>query len=147
MPGSTFELELRPTTYDDAEMVADLESLRDPTEPRDPVLLRHWWRMGDELEKSMRRVAVFGGAAVAYVGASHERWKPEEKRFGTVRPVLRNDVWSDASYTKILKVGEDWLRSEGAVTAVARVREDFKQDLGVLDHLGYAEDRRMRISE
>lgn len=147
MPESTFELQLRPTTLDDAEIVADLESLRDPTEPRDPVLLRHWWKMGDELEKSMRRVAVHGGAAVAYVGASHELWKPDEKRFGTVRPVVRNDLWSDTRYSQLVKVGEDWLRSEGAATAVARVREDFKRDLGALDRLGYAEDRRMRISE
>jgi GNAT superfamily N-acetyltransferase len=147
MPEAAFKLQLRPTTLDDAEIVADLESLRDPTEPRDPVLLRHWWQMGDELEKSMRRVAVYEGAAVAYVGASHELWKPDEKRFGTVRPVVRSDVWSGARYTKMVRVGEDWLRAEGAATAVARVRQDFKQDLEVLDHLGYVEDRQMRISE
>jgi GNAT superfamily N-acetyltransferase len=147
MPEATFELDLRPTTLDDAGIVADLESLRDPTEPRDPVLLSHWWRMGDELEKSMRRVAVRDGAAIAYVGASHEPWESEEKRFGTIRPVLRNDVWSGSGYARLVKIGEDWLRAEGAATAVSRVREDMKQDLGALERLGYREDRRMRISE
>ncbi len=147
MPDTSFEVRLRPTTLDDAELVADLESLRDPTEPRDPVLLRHWWRMGDELEKSMRRVAVLDGAAVAYVGASHEPWEPEVERFGTIRPLLRNDVWSESRYTELVTVGEDWLRTEGALTVVSRVREDIQQDLAALEHLGYREDRRMRVSE
>jgi len=147
MPAINFKPELRPATPDDAPLVADLESLRDPTEPRDPVLLTHWWRMGDELERSMRRIAVRDGAAVAFVGASHEHWDHDEKRFGTIRPVLRYDLWDDSSYVDLVGVGEDWLRSEGAVTAVARVREDFKRELGVLDHIGYREDRRMRMSE
>ena len=95
----------------------------------------------------MRRIAVRDGAAVAFVGASHEHWDHDEKRFGTIRPVLRYDLWDDSSYVDLVGVGEDWLRSEGAVTAVARVREDFKRELGVLDHIGYREDRRMRMSE
>jgi RimJ/RimL family protein N-acetyltransferase len=147
MPEATFEYSLRPATLDDAELVADLESLRDPTEPRDPVLLSHWWRMGDELEKSMRRVAVRDGAAVAYVGVSHEPWESKEKRFGTIRAVVRNDMWSDSRYAELVKIGEDWLGSEGGATAVSRVREDFEQDIEVLESLGYHEDRRMRISE
>src|SRR2546421_1300886 len=142
-----FELQLRPATLDDATIVADLESLRDPDEPRDPVLLRHWWQMSDELEKVMRRVDVRDGAAVAYVSSSHELWDKDEKRFGVVRAVLRNDVWDEGVYEQLVKLGEGWLRSEGAATAVARVREDMKQDVAALDRLGYREDRRMRTSE
>ena len=147
MPAINFRPELRPATPDDAPLVADLESLRDPREPRDPVLLTHWWRMGDELERSMRRIAVRDGAAVAFVGASHEHWDVDEKRFGTLRPVLRYDLWDDSSYVDLVGVGEDWLRSEGAATAVSRVREDFERELGVLHRIGYREDRRMRTSE
>jgi GNAT superfamily N-acetyltransferase len=128
-------------------MVADLESLRDPTEQRDPVLLRHWWRMADELEKTMRRVAVRDGAAVAYIGASHEPWRSEDKRFGTVRPLLRRDFWIGERYANLVRLGEKWLSAEGAVTGVARVREDFTQDIAGLERLGYREDRRMRVSE
>src|SRR5258706_4856878 len=146
MPEATFELDLRPTTLDDAGIVADLESLRDPTEPRDPVLLSHWWRMGDELEKSMRCVAVRDGAAIAYVGASHEPWESEEKRFGTIKPVLRNDVWSGPGYARLVKIGEDWLRAEGAATAGSPGREDMEHGPGVLEVPGYPPDRRNRIS-
>jgi GNAT superfamily N-acetyltransferase len=147
MPATSLEPELRPATPDDAPLVADLESLRDPTEPRDPVLLTHWWRMNDELERSMRRIAVREGAAVAYVGASHELWEGDEKRFGTVRPVLRYDLWDDSSFLGLVRIGEEWLRTEGAGTSVARVREDYKRELGALDRVGYREDRRMRMSE
>ncbi len=147
MPVTKFELQLRPATLDDAAIVADLESLRDPMEPRDPVLLRHWWLMSDELEKTMRRVDVREDRAVAYVAATHEAWNEDEKRFGIVRPLLRNDVWEHSIYAQLVKVGEDWLRSEGAATAVARVREDMKQDITALGNLGYREDRRMRTSE
>lgn len=147
MPDTAFLPELRPATLDDAGMVADLESLRDPAEPRDPVLLRHWWSVADEQEESMRRIAVRDGAAIAYVGSSHERWTPEEKRFGVVRPMLHPDVWSESLYDKLVNVGERWLKSEGAETSVVRVREDAAQDIAALERLGYREDRRMRTSE
>src|SRR6266550_3028840 len=139
MPVTKFELQLRPATLDDAAIVADLESLRDPTEPRDPVLLRHWWLMADELETTMRSIDVRDGAAVAYVAASHELWNPGEKRFGVVRPMLRSDLWSEANYGELVKIGEDWLRSEAAVTAVARLREDFHHELAKLEQIGYRE--------
>jgi len=142
-----FELKLRPATLEDAPIVADLESLRDPEEPRDPVLLRHWWQMSDELERTMRRVDARDGEAVAYVAATHEKWNEDEKRFGIVRPLLRKDVWDDGVYAQLVRLAEDWLRGEGAATAVARVREDMKQDIAALDQLGYGEDRRMRTSE
>src|SRR5947208_7473291 len=92
MPGSIFQLEFRRVLFRSAGLVADLESARDPNEPRDPVLLRHWWRMADELEKTKRYIDVRDGAAVAYVAASHELWNPGEKRFGVVRPLLRREI-------------------------------------------------------
>jgi len=147
MPAINFEPELRPATPDDAPLVAELESLRDPTEPRDPVLLAHWWKMNDELERSMRRVAVRDGAAVAYLGASHEFWEESQKRFGTVRPVLRYDLWDDSAFVGLVRLGEEWLGTEGAATAVVRIREDYERELEALDDIGYREDRRMRTSE
>lgn len=147
MPDTTLLPELRPATLDDAAIVADLESLRDPAEPRDPVLMRHWWLMSDAHEKSMRRVALRDGAAVAYISASHERWQPDEKKFGVVRPMLRADLWREPVYDWLVKIGEDWLRDEGASTSVVRVRADMQQDVDALEGLGYREDRRMRTSE
>jgi RimJ/RimL family protein N-acetyltransferase len=141
------ELELRAATLDDATLVADLETLRDPSEPRDPVLLRHWWAMGDELERWMRQIAVRDGVARAYIGASHDRWNADPKRFGVIRPVLRYDDWSDDIFARLVGIGEDWLRSECATTVVTRLRNDFQREIGLLERLGYREDRRMRVSE
>lgn len=147
MPPTDLERELRPATLDDAVLVADLESLRDPSEPRDPVLLRYWWQMSDELESVMRRIGVRDGAAVAYIGASHDPWSDGEKRFGVVRSLIRDDEWSDAGYERLVTIGQDWLSSEGAEVAVVRVSEEKTNELAVLDRLGYRENRRLRTSE
>jgi RimJ/RimL family protein N-acetyltransferase len=147
MPATDLERELRPATLDDAALVADLESTRDPHEPRDPVLLRYWWQMGDELERAMRRVRVREGAAIAFLGVSHDLWSDGEKRFGVIRPLLRYEEWADDDFARLVDIGADWLRSEGTEHAVARVREDFPRELAVLDRLGFRENRRLRTSE
>lgn len=95
----------------------------------------------------MRQIAVRDGAAVAFVAAVHEFWKADEKRFGTVRPMLRYDMWHDELFVELVRIGEDWLGSEGAGTAVVRVREDFQREIAALADIGYREDRRMRMSE
>src|SRR5438552_17087416 len=102
MPGTTFRLELRRATLDDAGLVADLETLRNPDEPRDPVLLRHWWLMTEELQKCIRCIDVREGRAIAYVSASHELWHQAEPRFGVVRPALHPDGWSAARYADLV---------------------------------------------
>jgi RimJ/RimL family protein N-acetyltransferase len=132
---------------DDAAGVSDLESLREPESPSDPVILRYWWKMGDEQQHSMRRVDTRDGAAVAFIGASHEDWNSQDKRYGVVRAVLRYDLWSDDLYRELAAVGEEWLRAEGATTAVARAREQFEREITALQRAGYQENRRMRISE
>lgn len=148
MPEPTLELRLRPARLEDAALVADLESLRDPMEPRDPVLLRHWWRMADEHEKTMRQIDVRDGAAVAFVSVAHEPWSASgSKRFGTVRALLRYDEWQDDVFAQLVAIGERWLREHDAQISVARVREDFQREIVVLEGLGYREDRRMRTSE
>ena len=147
MPATDLERELRPATLDDAALVADLESRRDPQDPRDPVMLRYWWQMGDELERTMRRVRVRQGSAIAFLGVSHDLWPDGEQRFGVIRPLLRYEEWSDEDFARLVEIGADWLRSDGAVTAVTRAREDFPRELGVLARQGFREERRLRISE
>src|SRR5215831_15349235 len=146
MPESTYQLELRQATLDDAELVADLEALRDPAAPPDPVFVRHYWKMTDKLERSMRRIAVRDGEAIACAGASHESWKDGEKRYGMIRVLLRGDMWSDARYGHLVRLAEDWLRHERAEISVARVRKSFARDLAAIELLGYREIRQMRIS-
>ena len=147
MPATDLERELRPATLDDAVLVADLESMRDPHEPRDPVLLRYWWQMGDELERVMRRVRVREGSAIAFLGVSHEFWSDDEKRFGVIRPMLRHQEWGEDDFARLVDIGAEWLRSEGAEASVARVWEDLPRELGVLQRVGFHENRRLRTSE
>jgi hypothetical protein len=141
------ELDLRPATLDDAEIVADLEAARDPEDPRDPQILRFWWTGGSLSQVVMRLVAVREGGAIAFVGAGHERWEATPARFGTVRAILRSDVWSESDYLGLIGRGEEWLRTEGAAIAVARVRGDRALELQALGRIGYREVRLQNFYE
>lgn len=147
MPGATFRFQLRPASLADAGIVADLEALRDPDDPRDPVILRHWWVINETNEVSMRRVAVQETGAIAYVSARHDPWQTTDERFGTLNAVLRPNIWTDARFEELVKVAEEWLKGEGVKTAIARVQEKFTDELRVFERIGYREERRMRTSE
>jgi GNAT superfamily N-acetyltransferase len=141
------ELDFRPATLDDAEIVADLEAARDPEDPRDPQILRFWWTGGSLNLVVMRLVAVRKGAAVAFASAGHERWERTAERFGTIRAILRSDVWSESDYLGLIGRGEEWLRTEGAAIAVARVRGDRALELQALGRIGYREVRLQNFYE
>lgn len=147
MPETILGVDLRACELDDVEKVSDLESSIFTDEQTDPARRRHWWVMTDKLEKGMRWIAVRDGVAIAYTSASHELWEAGEKRYGIVRLLLRQEDWSDEGYARLVQVAEEWLRGEGAVTAVARVRDGYDRELATLQRLGYREDRRMRMSE
>ena len=139
--------DLRAATLDDIGIVADLEATRDPEDPRDPEMMRFWWTGGSLSQVFSRHVAVHEGKAVAFMVASHERWGDAPERFGSIRAVIRSDVWSEGEYVKLIGQGERWLGSEGVVTAVNRIREDFRHELEALDRIGYREVRRQNYSE
>ena len=141
------DLDLRPTTLDDAEIVADLDATRDPEDPRDPKMLRFWWTSGSLSLVSLRLVAVHDGQAVAFMAATHERWGDGPERFGSLRVVIRSDVWSDDQYTRLVGKGEAWLGSEGVATVVSRVRADLHNELEALKRIEYREVRRQNFSE
>jgi hypothetical protein len=48
------QLDLRPATLDDVEIVADLEATRDPEDPHDPQMLRFWSTRGSVNEVHVR---------------------------------------------------------------------------------------------
>jgi GNAT superfamily N-acetyltransferase len=148
MPASQrLELDLRSATLDDVQIVADLEATRDPEDPSDPEMLRFWWTSGSLNEVHMRLVSVRQREAVAFVGAGHERWEAVPERFGWIRPILRADIWSEPAYSHMVSKAEAWLRAETAAVVVARVRADRKNELDVLDRIGYREVRRQNFSE
>jgi RimJ/RimL family protein N-acetyltransferase len=149
MPSShRLDLDLRPATFDDVELVADLEASRDPEDPLDPDLLRHWWTRSFVNGVAMRLVDVRAGAAVAFVSARHHHWSTDSpKRFGWIRAILRDDVWSEPAYSHMIELAEDWLRSEKADVGATQVGEQFARELEVLARIGYREVRRQNDSE
>lgn len=140
-------LDLRPVTIDDIGIVADLEATRDPQDPRDPEMMRYWWTSGSLSLVSSRLVAMHEGKAVAFVAATHERWGDGPERFGSLRVVIRSDVWSEDQYTRLVNKGEAWLASEGVATVVSRIRADFRNELEALERIDYREVRRQNFSE
>lgn len=148
MPASpSVELDLRPATLDDVEIVADLEAARDPEDPRDPEMLRYWWTSLSSEEVVMRLVAVRESAAVAFVGVGHRRWDGVSERFGWLRPILSEELWSESAYLDLVGRAEGWLTKEGAAVAVVRARGDRRLELEALGRVGYREVRRQNISE
>ncbi|HEV2027844.1 MAG TPA: GNAT family N-acetyltransferase [Candidatus Dormibacteraeota bacterium] len=148
MPDSpSVELDLRAATLDDVRIVADLEAARDPEDPRDPKMLRHWWTSASSDEVTMRLVAVRQDAAIAFLGVGHRRWDATPARFGWFRPILCEELWSEGTYLNLVRKAEGWLREEGAAIAVARARADRQNELEGLGRAGYREIRRQNISE
>jgi GNAT superfamily N-acetyltransferase len=141
------ELDLRTATMDDAEIVADIESARDPDDPRDPKMLRFWWATRSADEAHMELVAERDGSALAFVAAGHEPWAQMPKRFGWLRPILHPRIWSERRFGSLIDAAESWLRDEQGAIAVARVRESFKDQLQVYESRGYREVRRGKIWE
>ena len=148
MPAShALELDLRPATLEDASIVADLDVARDPDDPRDPQMLRFWWTLRSANEATTRQVAVREGGAVAFLAAGHELWESVPERFGWLRVTVHPDLWSERNYSALISRAEAWLISEGVVTSVIRIREDFTDELRVAGGIGYVEVRRQRNSE
>lgn len=147
MSETSFDLDLRPATLDDAALAADLDTAREPEDPRDPVLMRHWWNSWDPKERVTRWIALRDGAAVALVAAGHRDWAAEGPRFGWTRPRLHPDLWTEERFARLVGTGEEWLRAEGADTSVFRGRDTLPSELKAAGRLGYREVRRARISE
>jgi len=143
----THELMLRPATLDDAAIAADLESRRDPEEPRDPAILRHWWASSVGVEKIKRQIGERDGVPIAFVAAGHRPWETAQPRFGWARTLLDPEAWSAAEHDHLVDVAESWLRAEQCATSVMRMREDFTRELEVMERRGYREARRAKVWE
>jgi GNAT superfamily N-acetyltransferase len=144
------DLELRTATLDDAEIVAGLESARNPQDPRDPIMLRHWWTAGrtpEEVHMELVAEGQGGESALAYVGAGHDPWDTMPQRFGWIRLLLHPDSWSEARFAQLIDAGESWLRDEAGSISVARARGSLMQELQTLEAHGYREVRRSKVWE
>jgi len=144
MARAQIDIELRPATLDDAEKVADLETARNPDEPRDPAMVRFWWTVHATDEVSTRLVAERNGQAYAFVSARHAPWDGTSTRFGTIRIALDPETWTDARYERLVDVAESWIREKGGAIGVIRVEATFRNEVAALERIGYREVRRQR---
>lgn len=146
-PRAQTNLELRPATMDDADKVADLETARHPDHPEDPVMVRFRWTANPPDEVFTRMVAETNGEALALLYAAHKPWDKMQTRFGSLRLIVHPKIKTDAYYEQLVDRGEAWLRDEEASIGVTRVRANFKDEIGLLEHRGYREERRSRLWE
>lgn len=139
-----FDLALRPATLDDAAIVADLETARNPDDPRDPVMLRFWWSTRSPKDRAQELISERNGSAIAFVGAGHEPWDNKPKRFGWVRVSLHPESWTAERFEQAVGLAEDWLREAGGAIAVTRKRGNQAEEIRVLERRGYEEVRRQK---
>jgi GNAT superfamily N-acetyltransferase len=125
-------------------MVADLETARIPDDPRDPAMTLFWWTVHPPDQVFMRMLAERKGQAMAYLFVKHESWAKMPERFGFMRLVLHQDIWTPPHYEWLVETAETWLRSEAAATSVIPVRADFQTEARVLEAMGYRVIRRAR---
>jgi GNAT superfamily N-acetyltransferase len=138
-------LELRPASLNDAALAADLETARNPDEPRDAAMLRFWWSANPSDEVFTRKIAESKGIAQAFMYAAHMPWERNDQRFGTIRVAVHPDIWNEALFESVLEMAESWLLAEGGAIAVTRARQTFERDLHVLGARGYREVRQARM--
>ena len=144
MSKAQIDLELRPATMADAELVADLETARNPDDPRDAAMERFWWTTMPAGEVYSRLISARNGLAVAYVLGRHQQWGEGAQRFATVRFLLHPELWSETRYRYLINIAESWARNDGGDIAVTRLAAKFAEEIGVLQACGYSEVRRAR---
>lgn len=141
------EIELRPATLADADMVADLETAHLPDDPIAGVMVAYWWTHAPEEKSAQRLVAERDGRLIMLISASHGPWEEGARHFGWVHTSILPGAWRRDLYRDGIAKGESWLRSETAQVSVAQVRADLERELGALADLGYGEVRRERFWE
>jgi len=142
MASANSKVLLRPASVDDVGLVADLATLYDPDDPRDPEMLRFTWESSPKDEPVVRMFAAAGKKTIGYFAAGHGPWQPQTERFGWIRVVIEPGSWTKGRHVELVGAAEDWQRTEGASTVVARLRSRFGSEIESLLTLGYREVRR-----
>jgi RimJ/RimL family protein N-acetyltransferase len=148
--GSTvkvLDLELRPSTADDASFSADLYTAVHPDDPQDPRLLAHSWSVDAIANVIERSVITQDGRPVGIATRRHAPWENMPKRYGRVSaelmPALRTRERLDALHALM----EERQRADGTRIFVAWAWENDSEMLGVLTARRYREERRERFWE
>jgi GNAT superfamily N-acetyltransferase len=141
------EIDLRPATLDDADMVADLETARTPDVPQHGAMVAHRWTHDLHVRTALRMLGEREGRASVFISAGHGSWQEDARRFGWVYAAIHPSDWTPVLFRAATAAGESWLRLEKAETSVVKTRADFEDELTSLLELGYHEARRERFWE
>jgi GNAT superfamily N-acetyltransferase len=137
---------LREAKLSDAEFVADVETATRPDEPRDPIIMKDYWRNPEENTTIERFIGELGGDRVAFAVQRHELWKTP-KRYGNVSgdlmPAQRTPTRLDALFAAM----EERSRADGTKTFTTWSWEDDALCVGVLTKRGYHDERHQRFFE
>jgi hypothetical protein len=117
------DITLREAELSDAEFVAELETALRPDEPRDPVVLKHYWRNPEENTKIERFIGEIGGETVAQAHQRHALWKTP-KRYGNVSGDLMPSHRTPARVDALFAAMEERSRGDGTKTFTTWAWED-----------------------
>jgi hypothetical protein len=140
------DVTLREATLPDAEFVADMETAIRPADPRDPLVLKDYWRHPEENAKIERFVGEIGGERVGYAHQRHQLWNTP-KRYGNVSGDLMPAHRTAARIDALFAAMEVRSRADGTETFTTWCWEDDALRVGVVEKRGYVEERRQRFWE
>jgi GNAT superfamily N-acetyltransferase len=123
-----------------------METAIRPDEPRDPVMLKDYWRNPEENAKIERFIGEIGGDPVAYAIQRHPIWNTP-KRFGTVTGDLMPSHRTAPRLDALIAAMEERSRADGTRTFTTWSWEDDKLRSGAIQARGYVEERRQRFWE
>jgi GNAT superfamily N-acetyltransferase len=140
------DIVLREAKLSDAEFVADMETAIRPDEPRDPIVLKDYWRNPEENAKIERFIGEIGGERVGFAHQRHAIWKTPE-RYGNVSGDLMPAQRTPARVDALFAAMEERSRADGTETFTTWCWEDDQLRIGVVQARGYVEERHQRFWE
>ncbi len=141
MPVTT-ALSFRASTLDDAELIADMLTAREPESPWDPLELRHWWASQDPEWTNRRFVAELDGRPIGGAYMSHAPWEKRPQLVADVGAWFAPPHEVAANLDRGYDMVEDLARRDGARSFRTGTRESRHDLLAYLSGRGYHEDRR-----
>lgn len=141
------EPRLRPATFDDATLAADLMTAAYPSEPMDPMVTRFRWEHAPDDWSIGRYIAELDGTPVAFVSWAHGPWDKAPERFCEIGVRLDHARLDPDLVAGLI----DWVGrravEQDAYVLYAYVAEDEPMYIAQLERQGFERDRADRMWE
>jgi GNAT superfamily N-acetyltransferase len=135
-------LEFTPASLDDAAFYADVHSAVHPTEPLDPLMLRHEWEHGYDRWTTDRSVVSQGGRRIGVALMQHAHWGLFPTRWADVMGEVLPEHRDASTLAAMFAEMERRASAEGATLVHMRTNEDDAVRVAALTARGFREDRR-----